>query len=155
MLREVTRILNDAYKTVVVVVDTTSLHGGSHLWDALIGSRNPLHFVVLCNHGADTGILVDLRSDSISLSTYLHTAREINFSRQPLEVYVSWKRITETAKSQFSSCSVSEREHRLGSAPCGLFRGHLHPESWNPSRCLPPKFTDTWSASGRLPTSRR
>ena len=73
MLREVTRLLNDAYKTVVVVVDTTSLHGGSHLWDALIGSRNPLHFTVPCSHGADTGIPEGLRSDSISHSIYLHT----------------------------------------------------------------------------------
>ena len=43
MLREVTRLPNDAYKRVVVVVDTPSLHGGAYRWHALIGSRNPLH----------------------------------------------------------------------------------------------------------------
>ena len=31
MLREVTRILSDAYKKVVVVVDTPSLHSGAYL----------------------------------------------------------------------------------------------------------------------------
>ena len=43
----------------------------------------------------------------------------------------------------------------LGSASHGLFRGHLHPESWTPSRRLLLEFTGTWSAANRLPNPRR
>ena len=47
MLREVARLPDDAYKKVVVVVDTSSLHGWAYLWHALIGSREPTALAVL------------------------------------------------------------------------------------------------------------
>ena len=47
MLREVARMPDDAYKKVVVVVDTSSLHGWAYLWHALIGSREPTALAVL------------------------------------------------------------------------------------------------------------
>ena len=82
----------------------------------------------------------EVKFDNINFTAYIHTAKRLRPLEQPLKASPPLERITSTAKSRFSSCSASERECRSGLASRGSFRGHLHPESWNPFRCVLPNL---------------
>ena len=153
-----TRSPYDAYKSVVVVVDTTS-----QCWTYLCGApswgrtahrtlRSPEAMV------APYGSVVSSKGSyswgSVSTKVF---GKFFKSFRLPWRGSRELPRADTQAVPLPSGYAARTRAGcvLLGSASHGLFRGHLHPVSWNSFRYLLLEFTGTWSASNRLPSPRR